>query len=438
MTRGDLARAASARRAARPASPRGWPACRSAPAATALQRTPSSACSRATTCANAISAAFERSSPPRRRTGAAPSASETQTIAPPPAATSAGSAACVTRYGRAQVERELGLELRRPACSATGWPAAKPPTRLTTARSGASASPAATRRARATSPGRTGRPARARPLALVRARLALGHDDAPAASSERRRRPRPEPAGPAGHERGAIGTARTLSSPGTSVRSRDLRFDPWSCATSPTARTSTAPARARARAARRSATARVPAAHARRPHGLGRRRRARRRRRRARRRAAPAPPCTSAGRYSVHPRTARRSRSRALRAARAGRGRPGGAARRPAARAEQMEADLRELLATVQNPPPAGAARRRVRARARRPGRRFRDAPAAKRYHQAYRHGLLEHSLIGRPVRLRHRRPRSRASTATSPSPARCCTTSASSRPTRPTRRRST
>ena len=23
----------------------------------------------------------------------------------------------------------------------------------------------------------------------------------------------------------------------------------------------------------------------------------------------------------------------------------------------------------------------------------FRDAPAAKRYHQAYRHGLLEHSL---------------------------------------------
>jgi 3'-5' exoribonuclease len=57
-----------------------------------------------------------------------------------------------------------------------------------------------------------------------------------------------------------------------------------------------------------------------------------------------------------------------------------------------MEADLRELVGTVQNPhlralldavfgPSAPA------------WRQFRDAPAAKRYHQAYRHGLLEHSL---------------------------------------------
>ena len=57
-----------------------------------------------------------------------------------------------------------------------------------------------------------------------------------------------------------------------------------------------------------------------------------------------------------------------------------------------MEADLRELVATVQDPhlralldavfgpgAPTWAS--------------FRDAPAAKRYHQAYRHGLLEHSL---------------------------------------------
>ena len=51
-----------------------------------------------------------RSSPPRPRTGAAPRASETQTIAPPPAATRCGSAACVTGR-RAQVERELGLEV---------------------------------------------------------------------------------------------------------------------------------------------------------------------------------------------------------------------------------------------------------------------------------------------------------------------------------------
>ncbi len=58
----------------------------------------------------------------------------------------------------------------------------------------------------------------------------------------------------------------------------------------------------------------------------------------------------------------------------------------------QMEADLRELLATIQNPhlrrllsvvfgegSPTWAI--------------YREAPAAKRYHQAYRHGLLEHCL---------------------------------------------
>jgi 3'-5' exoribonuclease len=59
---------------------------------------------------------------------------------------------------------------------------------------------------------------------------------------------------------------------------------------------------------------------------------------------------------------------------------------------EQMELDLRELVTTVQCPhlrrlldvvfgerSPVWSA--------------YRDAPAAKRYHQAYRHGLLEHSL---------------------------------------------
>jgi 3'-5' exoribonuclease len=59
---------------------------------------------------------------------------------------------------------------------------------------------------------------------------------------------------------------------------------------------------------------------------------------------------------------------------------------------EQMEADLRELVATIQDPhlqrllslllgegSPTWA--------------QFREAPAAKRFHQAYRHGLLDHSL---------------------------------------------
>jgi 3'-5' exoribonuclease len=64
----------------------------------------------------------------------------------------------------------------------------------------------------------------------------------------------------------------------------------------------------------------------------------------------------------------------------------------PLRSADQMEADLRELVATIQDPhlhrllsvllgagSPTWA--------------EYRVAPAAKRYHQAYRHGLLEHSL---------------------------------------------
>jgi 3'-5' exoribonuclease len=58
----------------------------------------------------------------------------------------------------------------------------------------------------------------------------------------------------------------------------------------------------------------------------------------------------------------------------------------------QMEADLRELIATVQN-----AHLRRLLALTLGEGTptwaAFRDAPAAKHYHQAYKHGLLEHAL---------------------------------------------
>ena len=64
----------------------------------------------------------------------------------------------------------------------------------------------------------------------------------------------------------------------------------------------------------------------------------------------------------------------------------------PPRSATGMESDLRELVATVQNPH-----LRALLDRVFGPGaptwRQFRDAPAAKRYHQAYRHGLLEHCL---------------------------------------------
>jgi 3'-5' exoribonuclease len=60
--------------------------------------------------------------------------------------------------------------------------------------------------------------------------------------------------------------------------------------------------------------------------------------------------------------------------------------------AELLESDMRDLLATVQNP--------QLRhlldlffGEDSATWTRFRDAPAAKVYHQAYRHGLLEHTL---------------------------------------------
>ena len=64
----------------------------------------------------------------------------------------------------------------------------------------------------------------------------------------------------------------------------------------------------------------------------------------------------------------------------------------PPRTATGMEADLRELLATVQNPH-LRALLDAVFGPNSPTWKQFRDAPAAKRYHQAYRHGLLEHSL---------------------------------------------
>jgi 3'-5' exoribonuclease len=65
----------------------------------------------------------------------------------------------------------------------------------------------------------------------------------------------------------------------------------------------------------------------------------------------------------------------------------------PAMSIEQMEADLRRLVETVQN----AHLRRLLDAlfgEASEVWQRFRAAPAAKFYHQAYAHGLLEHTLL--------------------------------------------
>src|SRR4051794_23325272 len=103
----------------------------------------------------------------------------------------------------------------------------------------------------------------------------------------------------------------------------------------------------------------------------------------------------------------------------------------PPRSAEGMEADLRELIATIQD--------RHLRAlldtvlgAGTETWNQFRDAPAARRSPRGYRHGLLEHSLGVARASRPSRRP-SAGSTATSRSPARCCTTSASWTPTRRT-----
>jgi 3'-5' exoribonuclease len=98
------------------------------------------------------------------------------------------------------------------------------------------------------------------------------------------------------------------------------------------------------------------------------------------------------GRYSVDPRHGPRIEVRALRAARADEIEDADLLDGPPRAAEQMESDLRDLVATIQNPH-LRALLDAVVGPSSATWPRFRDAPAAKRYHQAYRHGLLEHSL---------------------------------------------
>ena len=70
----------------------------------------------------------------------------------------------------------------------------------------------------------------------------------------------------------------------------------------------------------------------------------------------------------------------------------------PVASAEQMEGDLRRLIDTVRNPWLRQVLDALI-GEAAPVWERFRRAPAAKYYHQAYLHGLLEHSLsVGQAV----------------------------------------
>jgi 3'-5' exoribonuclease len=108
--------------------------------------------------------------------------------------------------------------------------------------------------------------------------------------------------------------------------------------------------------------------------------------------AIPGTPVHVCGRYTVHPRFGPQINLRSLALAE-----PGSFALEdlldgPPRSPEQMEADLRELIATVRNPH-LGALLGCVFHEDSPLWARYEVAPAAKYYHQAYRHGLLEHCL---------------------------------------------
>ena len=98
------------------------------------------------------------------------------------------------------------------------------------------------------------------------------------------------------------------------------------------------------------------------------------------------------GPFSVHPQYGAKITVQSLRTAGPGEYEHDDLAEGPEVPAERLESDLRELVATIQHPD-----LRRLLDRLLGEGtstwERFRVAPAAKYYHQAYAHGLLDHAL---------------------------------------------
>jgi 3'-5' exoribonuclease len=108
--------------------------------------------------------------------------------------------------------------------------------------------------------------------------------------------------------------------------------------------------------------------------------------------AAPGTVVRVAGPYSVHAQYGKSLTIRGLRPAEPGEYDPLDLMDGPSAAVGQMVEDLRALVATIQKP----ALRQLLEslfAEGSEVWQRWSTAPAAKKYHQAYRHGLLEHSL---------------------------------------------
>jgi 3'-5' exoribonuclease len=98
------------------------------------------------------------------------------------------------------------------------------------------------------------------------------------------------------------------------------------------------------------------------------------------------------GRYTVHPRFGPQINLRGLEVAEPGSFEPADLHDGPARRVERMETEIRELLDTIREPH-LKLLLERVFGEGTELWAAYRVAPAAKHYHQAYRHGLLEHSL---------------------------------------------
>jgi 3'-5' exoribonuclease len=98
------------------------------------------------------------------------------------------------------------------------------------------------------------------------------------------------------------------------------------------------------------------------------------------------------GRYTVHPRFGPQINLRGLEPAEPGSFSIDDLLDGPARGVEQMEREVRELIATIQEPH-LGMLLDGVFGEDSPLWAGYREAPAAKYYHQAYRHGLLEHCL---------------------------------------------
>ena len=103
-------------------------------------------------------------------------------------------------------------------------------------------------------------------------------------------------------------------------------------------------------------------------------------------------PVRVSGRYAVHPRFGPQLNLRGLEAAEPGSFDAADLLDGPVRDVGQMESEVRELMETVQQPH-LRALLERVLGEGSQLWTGYCTAPAAKHYHQAYRHGLLEHSL---------------------------------------------